>query len=104
MTDDDIPIGSDKLPVDEDIIPRNPDVLTKTKHYGQEARRRNIGWHETKQSIKIGSIENARGKNNIRFRLDFPGPDTQDLLVVVDPIDMTIVTAFWEGDGGEIKL
>lgn len=101
---DDIPVGSSELPVDEETIPRNSDVLTKTKHYVQEAKNRNIGWFETKQAIETGSIENASGENNVRFRLSFPGPNTQDLLVVVDPVEMTIVTAFWEGDEGTLKL
>lgn len=78
----------------DDVI-RNTDELTKTGHFEQKLKERNIGWYEVSKAIEEGSVEDATGENNIRFRLNFPGPD---LLVVIDTEKMNLVTAFWEGE------
>lgn len=103
---------------------RDPDKLEATIHAVQKMKERNIGGVELRKSIEEGIVTETNPVRNIedtklkeemeqaiaegatredtvpslkKYRLEIPGVD---LLTIVDPVRMKIVTTFWDDAQG----
>lgn len=83
----------------EDVI-RDPDKVQLTIHSKQQMKDRNIGVYEIKKAIREGTVEPGAKETDIKYRLEFPGPD---LLVIVDSRNGNIATVYYDDSQGAQK-